>query len=193
VLEEPVETAPAIDDDVDMDGPMWPEPTARTVQRAAPQPVAEPAPAVEPEPVTDDLYTEDPDEQKALKQAYIFRHEAAEAQRVSALKQDGIDSGMIIDEDPVVPGEVVTYPGDEEKGERAPLTEGFASVTIEAIPGDDEAEGHLPMQAERDLPPEPEPYDKFDIAYEVERLLKNRNWGGRDGPFSGFKSPPGRF
>jgi hypothetical protein len=27
----------------------------------------------------------------------------------------------------------------------------------------------------------------------VEQLLKNRKWETRNGPFSGFKSPPGRF
>ena len=35
--------------------------------------------------------------------------------------------------------------------------------------------------------------DEFDIAYEVERLLKNRRWEKREEPFRGFNSPPGRF
>ena len=33
----------------------------------------------------------------------------------------------------------------------------------------------------------------FDIAYEVERLLKKRRWEKREEPFRGFNSPPGRF
>ncbi len=33
----------------------------------------------------------------------------------------------------------------------------------------------------------------FDIAWEVERLLKNRRWEKREEPFSGFRSPPGKF
>ena len=35
--------------------------------------------------------------------------------------------------------------------------------------------------------------DDFDVAYEVERLLRGRKWEQRNGPFSGFQSPPGRF
>ena len=41
--------------------------------------------------------------------------------------------------------------------------------------------------------PQVKQYDEFDIAFEVERLLRNRNWERRDEPFDGFKSPPGRF
>jgi len=43
-----------------------------------------------------------------------------------------------------------------------------------------------------DLPKAPE-LDKFDIAYEVARLLENRRWDKREEPFQGFDSPPGKF
>jgi hypothetical protein len=43
-----------------------------------------------------------------------------------------------------------------------------------------------------ELPDEPSLSD-FDIAWEVERLLKNRRWEKREEPFGGFRSPPGRF
>lgn len=43
-----------------------------------------------------------------------------------------------------------------------------------------------------DLPKVPK-LEEFDIAYEVARLLENRRWEKREGPFQGFDSPPGKF
>ena len=74
----------------------------------------------------------------------------------------------------IVAESVESAPGDEE-AEWEELTAASAAV--------DPAEG-LPRAAK---------YDEFDIALEVEQLLKNRKWETRNGPFSGFKSPPGRF
>jgi hypothetical protein len=76
--------------------------------------------------------------------------------------------------EPIVAEPVVTNPGDEEAERDEPIA---ASAAV------DPAEG-LPKAAK---------YDEFDIALEVEQLLKNRKWETRNGPFSGFKSPPGRF
>ena len=74
----------------------------------------------------------------------------------------------------IVAEPVATAPGDEE-------TEWEEAAAASAAV--DPAEG-LPKAAK---------YDEFDIALEVEQLLKNRKWETRNGPFSGFKSPPGRF
>jgi hypothetical protein len=77
----------------------------------------------------------------------------------------------------IIADRISTYAGDEE-------AESEAAIEIEArSPAIDPANG-LP-QAEK--------YNEFDIALEVERLLKNRKWESREGPFRGFKSPPGRF
>jgi hypothetical protein len=69
---------------------------------------------------------------------------------------------------------------------------------VESAAGDEEAEREEPPATSAAVDPaeglpKSAKYDEFDIALEVEQLLKNRKWETRNGPFSGFKSPPGRF
>jgi hypothetical protein len=69
---------------------------------------------------------------------------------------------------------------------------------VESDPGDEEADRDQPSVTNAAVDPagglpKAAKYDEFDIALEVEQLLKNRKWETRNGPFSGFKSPPGRF
>ncbi len=75
---------------------------------------------------------------------------------------------------PLPEGPIVTERGDEE----AEWDEAVAAGAVV-----DPADGFPPNSK----------YDDFDIALEVEQLLKNRKFEPRTGPFSGFKSPPGRF
>ncbi|MEO8457811.1 MAG: hypothetical protein ABI559_08370, partial [Chloroflexota bacterium] len=83
----------------------------------------------------------------------------------------------------VLAAPVETYAGDEERVREEPIAQPEAAVVEAAAPVVDPAAGM----------PQPEKYNEFDIALEVERLLKNRKWESREGPFRGFKSPPGRF
>jgi len=74
----------------------------------------------------------------------------------------------------------------------------IAAEPVESAPGDEEAEWEEPAVTSAAVDPaeglpKAAKYDEFDIALEVEQLLKNRKWETRNGPFSGFKSPPGRF
>ena len=69
---------------------------------------------------------------------------------------------------------------------------------MDSAPGDEETEWEEPAATSAAVDPaeglpRAAKYDEFDIALEVEQLLKNRKWETRNGPFSGFKSPPGRF
>lgn len=77
----------------------------------------------------------------------------------------------------------------------------IAGPEIESFPGDEETEVDSRIANRFDPTaglPETPMIDEFDIAYEVQRFLENRKRtaGSRDsddGPFSGFRSPPGRF
>jgi hypothetical protein len=74
----------------------------------------------------------------------------------------------------------------------------IAAEPVASAPGDEEAERDEPIAASAAVDPaeglpKAAKYDEFDIALEVEQLLKNRKWEAQNGPFSGFKSPPGRF
>jgi hypothetical protein len=69
---------------------------------------------------------------------------------------------------------------------------------VESASGDEETEPEKPAATSAAVDPaeglpKAAKYDEFDIALEVEQLLKNRKWETRSGPFSGFNSPPGRF
>ncbi len=193
--------APVVDEDLHADviAPLWPEAAASSDVIEAPELVA---PIAEEE--VDELLAEakDPAEQEALKQAFVLHHEVP-----TALLKDGIEAGMIdVEGEPLVPtGVVIAFAGDEEiEGHAAPviadteqsvaLDKGYAASTVESIAGDEELE-----EIERWKSPDPElpsafkRFDEFDVAYEVERLLKRRSLDKRDGPFHGFESPPGRF
>lgn len=80
----------------------------------------------------------------------------------------------------VIADRVTTYAGDEEAEADTQLDSEEIEMRGPAI---DPANGL----------PQSEKYSEFDIALEVERLLKNRKWESKEGPFRGFKSPPGRF
>jgi hypothetical protein len=92
-----------------------------------------------------------------------------------------IGSAQVIEPEAVLDAAIVTSPGDEEV-EAPPTPQVAATPEVQASKQDGAKD-----------PPEVEPYNGFDIAFEVERLLRNRNWGRKDEPFNGFKSPPGRF
>ncbi len=74
----------------------------------------------------------------------------------------------------------------------------IAAEPVASAPGDEEAKRDEPIAASAAIDPaeglpKAAKYDELDIAIEVEQLLKNRKWEAQNGPFSGFKSPPGRF
>jgi hypothetical protein len=80
------------------------------------------------------------------------------------------------------------------------VAEPIVAEPVESAPGDGETETEWEEAAAASAAVDPAEglpkaakYDEFDIALEVEQLLKNRKWETRNGPFSGFKSPPGRF
>jgi hypothetical protein len=76
---------------------------------------------------------------------------------------------------------VVTIPGDDEVETEPPAPE--PEIRAQAIDPADPASGM----------PQTSKVDDFDIAFEVERLLRRRKWDKRESPFTGFESPPGRF
>jgi hypothetical protein len=115
-----------------------------------------------------------------------------------------------VEPEPLLPaGAVRAFAGDEEASDRyaavisdveptlapAELERGYADSEVQTYPGDEEDDDDISKWQEPDpeLPSTFQRLDDFDVAYEVERLLRNRSWDKRDGPFSGFKSPPGRF
>jgi hypothetical protein len=175
---------------------MWPEAPAAQIAEPVAEPVAEVAqPVAEP---ADDLYTEDPAEQEALKQAYVFHH------KVTALTQEGMDAGMIeVEPEPLLPaGAVIAFAGDEEAEDRTgpaiadveadvQLDRGFADSNVETYAGDEESDVEKWGEPDPELPSTFKRYDEFDVADEVERLLKNRGLGAT-AP-SAASSPPGRF
>jgi hypothetical protein len=97
------------------------------------------------------------------------------------------------------PERATSYPGDDETwtgedmAEDEPTARGtiFRHTAAAPKPRRPRRTKDITDPAD-DLPKEPD-LDDFDIAYEVERLLQNRRWDTRDEPFSGFRSPPGRF
>jgi len=80
------------------------------------------------------------------------------------------------DDDDRTSTEVDSSPGDEERDHPWPQ-----ALRVADVPSSVEGQPATPM------------YDAFDIAYEVERLRNRRHLDKREGPFDGFKSPPGRF
>jgi hypothetical protein len=94
---------------------------------------------------------------------------------------------------------VSSFAGDEEaEREDEPFIEA-STIVAEPVADPIIEPEELPMEEKKPVVdptanfPKPEKYEEFDIALEVERLLKNRKWESREGPFRGFKSPPGRF
>jgi hypothetical protein len=190
-IEDPVAVAessiasaePEVVDEPEVEESLWPpargvatpvisdEPAA--VEQAAVQealvlqhpPVAEPV--AEPEPPATD-----PDvAQRQQTELTQKRRWAPRDKRRQSAEQPEVVAGEL----PEIVAEPVESAVGDEEAEREEPTATSAAV--------DPAEG-LPKAAK---------YDEFDIALEVEQLLKNRKWETRNGPFSGFKSPPGRF
>ncbi|MDP9180352.1 MAG: hypothetical protein M3O21_01350 [Chloroflexota bacterium] len=189
--EEPIAVAessiaseePTVVDEPEADESLWPpargartpvisdEPA--TVEQAAVQealvlqhpPVAEPV--AEPEPPTTDPYVS----QRQQAEWTQKRRWAPRDKRRQSAERPEVVAGEL----PEIVAEPVESAAGDEEAEREEPTATRAAL--------DPAEG-LPKAAQ---------YDEFDIALEVEQLLKNRKWETRNGPFSGFKSPPGRF
>ncbi len=187
--------------------PAEPEPIAEDVAAVVEPPAVEPpAPIIAPEPATEPAPPAIEDE-SVLEEAYVFRHalpvkpagelddmaEAHEPQQERAFpaaelkRNEAAEAGLLVDET------VTSYSGDEEI---------LDSLAVAAAPPPDADDLPAGLTAEADASiadptveiPEVEPYNGFDIAWEVERLLRNRRWREKgDEPFNGFKSPPGRF
>jgi hypothetical protein len=185
---QPMAAAPAtephtyVDDDEDL-GPLWPE-----AQAAAPAG----------SPAEDDTEFGSPvaEEQAAIDEAFVFQHKSMEFRPLNsahrALEAAGEANGMLVDHDEERLPEV--------RRDRM-ITEAFAArlraaepePVVETVPGDEEVEFVPLASMDASAPPQARKLDDFDVAYEVERLLRHRKWEQRDGPFSGFQSPPGRF
>jgi dTMP kinase len=112
--------------------------------------------------------------------------------------------------EPPVQQPIRSYPGDEESSggsddsDDAGEPQARGTVFMHATPTveTDRAERAAEERRKRILAAADDPtaefpkgpdLDEFDIAYEVERLLKARRFDKREEPFNGFKSPPGRF
>jgi hypothetical protein len=112
------------------------------------------------------------------------------------LRNEGADAGMLVDtgsrDEPVV-----SYVSDEELAERLAIAPAAAAGSpgqvIEATPSTVASADGESYTAEGSTPDDTEDVPAYDIEREVSRLLKNRRWNQSDNPFSGFKSPPGRF
>ncbi len=203
---EPVAEFSLADDDEDL-GPMWPDANRKleASARAVPEitsPVAE--------------------EQHAIQEAFVFQHKTIEkpahaptlppVHRPTRQELAGIENGMVVDDKPEP---IATFGTDPHAIERLAAKYGIPSEpkplpsleelaarlatdpepAIETFPGDEELE-FVPLNSAEDDPTaafSAPKLDDFDIAYEVERLLRGRKWEQRNGPFSGFQSPPGRF
>jgi hypothetical protein len=187
IEEQPVAEAAAIADPVFEDdaadlGPMWPETNARV---EAAQPEADPA-----------LSSPVAEEQAAIEEAFVFQHKTVEFRplaKPTALEVLGEANGLLVDGEP----EPIARFGADHHVAEAPTARlgiGEPEPGIETIAGDEEAD-FLPLGSAdpaASLVATPG-LDDFDVAYEVERLLRGRKWEQREGPFSGFQSPPGRF
>lgn len=204
---EPVAEFSLANDDEDL-GPMWPE-ANRKLETAAPEAVPEVS-----SPVAE--------EQHAIEEAFVFQHKTIErpahapilppVHRPTRQEMAGIENGMVVDDKPEP---IATFGSDPAALERLAAKYGIPSEPrplpsleelaaglaadpeppVETLPGDEELE-FVPLNSTDEDPTagfSAPKLDDFDIAYEVERLLRGRKWEQRDGPFSGFQSPPGRF
>jgi hypothetical protein len=114
------------------------------------------------------------------------------------MEKVGAENGMLVDE-PVTTAGTNDAPAERPAarlslGQLTTPSLGDPEPGVETIPGDEELD--LATLNSDDpaagLTPTPK-IDDFDIAYEVERLLRGRKLEQRNGPFGGFQSPPGRF
>lgn len=197
VQAQPVAEFSLADDDEDL-GPLWPE--AKRPAGAKPEPEAEIS-----SPVAE--------EQQAIEEAFVFQHKTIERptapqpiHRPTRMEEAGAENGMLITDEPEP---IAAFGSDPATIERLAAKYGITpepslqelaarigepEPVVETIPGDEELE-FVPLNSAdpaSGLAAAPK-LDDFDIAYEVERLLRGRKWEQRDGPFSGFQSPPGRF
>jgi hypothetical protein len=186
-MEPPVAEAAAIADPGFEDAaadlePMWPETNASV---AATQPETDP-----------ELSSPVAEEQTAIEEAFVFQHKTVELHplaKPTALEVLGEANGLLVDHEPE-PRAAFGAGHHVAEAPTARLGIGEPEPGIETIAGDEEADfvplGSTDPAAGLVAAP---PLDEFDVAYEVERLLRGRKWEQRDGPFSGFQSPPGRF
>lgn len=194
-----------------------PAPVAQPIAYEAPTVVAEPEPYAE-----EEAYSEPVEFEEQLSQVEpvdfndaptVFRHSLSDS-----LLATGVADGLLVE--PEVEEryerkatELRAYVGEEENDDDAPVVENELSEiaaiaqrliagpeVVESVPGDEETEidGRVTARFTGDPTatlPEVEKFDQFDIAYEVQRFLENRKRlsDTKDGPFSGFQSPPGRF
>lgn len=136
------------------------------------------------------------EEQAAIQEAFVFQHKTMELRPLAqptALEIAGEENGLLVDHEPM---QIATFGTDRKVVEvlAARLGIGEPEPGIETIAGDEEAD-FAPLNAvdTAEGSAAAPKLDDFDIAYEVERLLRGRKWEQRNGPFGGFQSPPGRF
>ena len=137
------------------------------------------------------------DEQAALEEAFVFQHKAGMQFRKlgeprKVMEAAGEANGMLVEN-----GEPTSRMTEMDRRMTQELAARLRAADpeppVETIPGDEELE-FLPLASMESMgAPQAKKLDDFDVAYEVERLLRHRKWEQRDGPFSGFQSPPGRF
>lgn len=182
VAEAAVIAEPTFVDDSEDLGPLWPETNASV---AAAQPEADP-----------ELSSPVAEEQTAIEEAFVFQHKTVELHplaKPAALEVLGEANGLLVDHEPE-PRAAFGAGHHVAEAPAARLGIGEPEPGIETIAGDEEADfvplGSTDPAAGLVAAP---PLDDFDVAYEVERLLRGRKWEQRNGPFSGFQSPPGRF
>lgn len=164
--------------------------------------------AIEPE-IEDELFSEIEEERAALAEAIVLQHpvlpESEDAVDEHTLLDEGAESGMLVEEEPSarLTGALEGFSGDEESAAEAArqrketeLERLYRAAEVRSMAGDEEIERPLVVASTEDPTMTPvKPYDEFNIAYEVERLLRNRRWTDKTAgdDFDGFKSPPGRF
>jgi hypothetical protein len=130
-------------------------------------------------------------EPQVLNTAGVAEHAGAQAEHAPAQPRAipnaseimAAEAGMLVDD-------CASFAGDEEILDSiVALPEQPTRQPDAAEPAEQEPRADATINV-----PEVKGYDDFDIAWEVERLLRNRRWREKgDEPFSGFKSPPGRF
>lgn len=187
IEEQPVSEAAAIADPgfenaaADLE-PMWPVTNASV---AAARPEADP-----------ELNSPVAEEQTAIEEAFVFQHKAVEFRPLAhptTLETVGEENGLLVDHEPE---QIAPFSAGREAAEALATRLGLVEPEpgTETVAGDEETDfaplNHTDPTAGFTSTPK---LDDFDVALEVERLLRGRKWEQRNGPFSGFQSPPGRF
>lgn len=209
VIERPViEALPVIDDE-----PVSEEAAVADALVLQHPPVAEPVVHIEPAPVAE-IAQPEPDviarrrpTPWTLKRKWADREARRRAAAQQQLEVVAKAQPEVVAEEPLIVAEESLIVAEEpqviaaEPSAQEPESLQVIAERIATYAGDEETESEQTIEIEAKGPsidpanglPQNEKYSEFDIALEVERLLKNRKWETREGPFRGFKSPPGKF